>query len=70
MPRRERTAYESEPPATDELRPEYDLRTLRVMKLGPARKTFSGTVPLEPEVAEVFPDADSLATNVSDESSY
>lgn len=44
----------------DELRPEYDLRGLRVRKLGPVRKNFCGTVRLEPDVAEVFPDADSV----------
>ncbi len=44
----------------DELRPEYDLRSLRVRKLGPGRKSFSGTVRLEPDVAKVFPDADSV----------
>ena len=44
----------------DELRPEYDLRSLRVRKLGPGRKSFGGTVRLEPDVAEVFPDADSV----------
>lgn len=44
----------------DELRPEYDLRSLRVRKLGPGRKSFCGTVRLEPDVAEVFPDADSV----------
>ena len=44
----------------DELRPEYDLRGLRIRKLGPERKSFCGTVRLEPDVAEVFPDADSV----------
>lgn len=33
---------------------------LRVRKLGPGRKNFGGTVRLEPDVAEVFPDADSV----------
>ena len=41
----------------DELRPEYDLRSLRVRRLGPDRKGFGGVVRLEPDVAEVFPDA-------------
>jgi hypothetical protein len=49
-----------EPEEPDELRPEYDLRSLRVRKLGPGRKSFGGTVRLEPDVAEVFPDADSV----------
>jgi hypothetical protein len=45
----------------DELRPEYDLRSLRVRKLGPGRKSFGETVVrLEPDVAEVFPDAESV----------
>jgi len=44
----------------DELRPEYDSRSLRVRKLGPGRKSFGGTIRLEPDVAEVFPDADSV----------
>lgn len=45
----------------DELRPEYDLASLQVRKLGPARKSFGGSVVrLEPDVADVFPDADSV----------
>ena len=44
----------------DELRPEYDLRNLRVRKLGPGRKSFGGVVRLEPDVAEVFPDAEAV----------
>jgi hypothetical protein len=44
----------------DELRPEYDLRSLRVRKLGTGRKSFGGVVRLEPDVAEVFPDAESV----------
>ena len=45
----------------DELRPEYDLKSLRVRRLGPGRKSFGGSVVrLEPDVAEVFPDADSV----------
>jgi len=47
---------------TDEdLRAEYDLRRLRVRKLGPSRRGFGGTlVLLEPEVAEKFPDASAV----------
>lgn len=44
----------------DELRPEYDLGALRVRKLGPGRKRFGDVVRLEPDVAEAFPDADSV----------
>jgi hypothetical protein len=44
----------------DELRPEYDLRSLQVRKLGPERKSFSDTVRLEPDVAEIFPNADAV----------
>ena len=45
----------------DELRPEYDLKSLRVRKVGPERKSFGGpTVRLEPDVAEVFPDSASV----------
>ena len=42
----------------DELRSEYDLKSLRVRKLGPGRKSFGGlNVHLEPDVAEMFPDS-------------
>lgn len=42
----------------EDLRPEYDLRKLRVRKFGPSRKSFGGMlVLLEPEVAKKFPDA-------------
>jgi hypothetical protein len=45
----------------DELRPEYDLKSLRMRKLGPERKNFGGkTVHLEPDVAEVFPNSESV----------
>lgn len=45
----------------DELRSEYNLRSLRVRRLGPGRKSFGGSVVrLEPDVAEVFPDAESV----------
>ena len=45
----------------DDLRPEYDLRSLRVRRLGPGRKSFGRQiVRLEPDVAEVFPDADAV----------
>lgn len=44
----------------NELRPEYDLRSLRVRKFGPARKQFGNFVKLEPDVAAIFPDAASV----------
>lgn len=45
----------------DELRTEYDLRSLRVRKVGPERKSFGGTiVQLEPDVAQVFPSSESV----------
>ena len=50
-----------QPELEDELRSEYDLRSLRVRKLGSARKSFSGTtIRLEPDVAEIFPDASAV----------
>ncbi|MDQ3252996.1 MAG: hypothetical protein M3R15_03660 [Acidobacteriota bacterium] len=44
----------------DELRPEYDLRSLRVRRVGPGRKSFGDLVRLAPDVAEVFPDAEAV----------
>lgn len=46
----------------DDLRPEYDLRSLQVRKAGPGRKNLAGltVVRLEPDVAEMFPDSDSV----------
>jgi hypothetical protein len=44
----------------DELRPEYDLSTLRVRKLGPGRKSFNDVIKLEPDVAGAFPNADAV----------
>ena len=45
----------------DDLRAEYDLKSLRVRKLGSKRKSFGGaTVRLEPDVAEIFPSADAV----------
>lgn len=43
------------------LRSEYDLKSLRVRKLGPERKSFGKTtIRLEPDVAQVFPNADAV----------
>ncbi|WP_292748432.1 hypothetical protein [Nostoc sp. NMS4] len=45
----------------DDLRSEYDLKSLRVRKFGPERKSFGKTtIRLEPDVAEVFPNADAV----------
>ena len=49
------------PKMKDELRPEYDLKSLQVRRLGPGRKSFGGSVVrLEPDVAEAFPSAESV----------
>ncbi|QMS89060.1 hypothetical protein HUN01_16170 [Nostoc edaphicum CCNP1411] len=43
------------------LQSEYDLKSLRVRKFGPERKSFGKTtILLEPDVAEVFPNADAV----------
>jgi hypothetical protein len=45
----------------DDLRTEYDLKNLRVRRLGSGRKSFGGsTVRLEPDVAEIFSSAESV----------
>jgi hypothetical protein len=45
----------------DDLLPEYDLKSLKVRKLGSGRKSFgSEVVRLEPDVAEMFPTADAV----------
>lgn len=45
----------------DDLRSEYDLKSLRVRKFGSERKSFGKTtIRLEPDVAEVFPNADAV----------
>ena len=44
----------------DDLRPEYDLRSLRVRKVGPQRSGFGGYVQLAPDVAELFPNAEAV----------
>jgi hypothetical protein len=49
------------PTLDDELLPEYDLKSLRVRKMGSGRKSFgSEIVRLEPDVAEMFPSADAV----------
>ena len=45
----------------DEMRKHYNLKELKVHRLGPDRKEFgSNVVKLDPDVATVFPDADSV----------
>ncbi|MBE9140569.1 hypothetical protein IQ254_25780 [Nodosilinea sp. LEGE 07088] len=45
----------------DDLRPDYDLSTLQVRRFGPKRTSFGGvTVRLDPDVAEMFPNADAV----------
>ena len=44
----------------DELRSEYDLSSLKVRKLGSNRTSFGPIIRLEPDVAEIFPDASSV----------
>ena len=45
----------------DELRPEYDLKTLRVRRVGSERMKLGGQfVHLAPDVAELFPNSESV----------
>lgn len=45
----------------DELRPEYDLKSLCVRKVGPMRSGFGANcVQLTPDVVAVFPSADAI----------
>lgn len=45
----------------DELRDEYDLKSLKVRKLGANRKKFGETIiKLDSDVAEFFPNAESV----------
>ncbi len=45
----------------DELLDEYDLKSLRVRKLGSGRKSFgTAMVRLDPDVAEIFSSADAV----------
>ena len=49
------------PDMEDQLRSEYDLKSLQIRRLGSGRKSFGGTtVRLEPDVAEMFPNADAV----------
>ena len=48
-------------PEDDDLQPEYDFRSLRVVARGPERPTPPDvTVHLEPDVATAFPDSKSV----------
>jgi hypothetical protein len=45
----------------DELRPEYDLKRLKLREVGPKRKQFDApTKPIETDVAEALPDSESI----------
>jgi hypothetical protein len=45
----------------DELRPEYDLKSLWARRLGARQKDFGGVIiRLEPDVAEMLPSADAV----------
>lgn len=45
----------------DEMRPEYDVSKLRVRRFGPGRRGLGGSVVrLEPDVANIFPDAEAV----------
>ncbi|WP_432808912.1 hypothetical protein [Pantanalinema sp. GBBB05] len=45
----------------DDLRAEYDLKSLRVRRLGSGRRSFGETtVRLDPDVAAMLPDADAV----------
>ena len=49
------------PDIKNDLRPEYDLKSLPVRRFGPGRKSFAGSVVrLEPDVAASFPTADAV----------
>lgn len=48
------------PIISDDLRPEYDLATMRVRSMGPKRHRFGEMVRLAPDVAELYPSADSV----------
>ncbi len=59
--RKEKIMNKAETEMDDDLRSEYDLKGLRVRKVGPKRENFRGrSVHLEPDVAEIFPDSGSV----------
>jgi len=44
----------------DDLRPEYDLKSLCVRKVGHGRNKFGESIRLEPDVSKVFQDTESV----------
>ena len=44
----------------DELRPEYDLKSLKVRKVGTDRQGFGAFVHLEKDVYQMFPNSESV----------
>jgi hypothetical protein len=47
--------------SSDDLRPEYDLKTLQVRRLGPARRRFGqSVVRLDADVAKAFPNPEAV----------
>ncbi len=44
----------------DEMRPEYDLKSLKVRKVGIGRKGFGTFIYLEKDVYQMFPDSESV----------
>ena len=44
----------------DEMRPEYDLKALKVRRVGRGRKGFGSFVRLDDDVLQAFPDAESV----------
>jgi hypothetical protein len=51
----------TDPELEDDLRPEYDFHSLRVVARGPGRRRPEEvTVSLAPDVAQVFPDSNAV----------
>lgn len=48
------------PETEDELRKEYDLKALRVVRVGPGRRPGARTVALDSDVAAMFPTSQSV----------
>lgn len=45
---------------TDEMRPEYDFRSMKVVRVGPGRQNGASTVTLDADVAAMFPTSASV----------